>query len=255
MKIEKFVGDRSKHWGGDNVDALIFTEIFEPKFVNDLEKCILNLLDNRKTLTYLTHRTTFSFENQSKKIISHKQNNREQQVIYDLVFEKDWWYQTKDTVRDWANKHIALNVNPVFNKYLKFFETQPPFSDEPGCWVPFRMHMNLLEYSKYLAIHVDMNDQYFNTTSQATAKARSVTFYFDDHIEGYGGEFWGEEGFVYKPKRNTALSLNGNSCLHGVAANLNPNQKPRMAFTTRWAHIDDLYLPGHPDKAFWKLDF
>jgi hypothetical protein len=254
MRVEEYVGTHSKHWECDRVEAYIFTDIFDAKFVNDLERCIVNLLD-RKSLTYLTHRTTFSFENQNKRIISHKQNNREQQVIYDLTFQKEWWHQTKDTIKSWADSYIPLHINPVFYKYLKFFENQLPIASEPNRWIPFRMHMNLLEYSNFLGIHSDMNDQYFKTESKGQARARSVTFYFEDHVLGQGGEFWGEEGFVYKPKRNSALSINGNSNLHGVAANMAPDKKPRMAFTTRWAHIDDLYLPGHPDKALWKLEF
>ena len=29
--------------------------------------------------------------------------------------------------------------------------------------------------------------------------------------------------------------------------------KPLLAFTVRWAHKDDLYLPGHPDKTLYNL--
>jgi hypothetical protein len=76
-----------------------------------------------------------------------------------------------------------------------------------------------------------------------------------DHIEGYGGEFYTDTGFVYKPKRNSVLSINGNSCLHGVSANMDPAGKPRLAFSTRWCHKDDFYLPGHPDKTLYKLEF
>jgi hypothetical protein len=115
--------------------------------------------------------------------------------------------------------------------------------------------MNILDYSKFLLIHTDMNDQYFNTPSTAEARARTLTFYLQDHVDGYGGEFWTDTGFVYKPMRNTALSINGNSCLHGVNANMNPDGKPRLAFSIRWCHKDDLYLPGSIDKALYKLDF
>ena len=41
--------------------------------------------------------------------------------------------------------------------------------------------------------------------------------------------------------------------MHGVNSNMNPDKKPRLAFTTRWAHKDDLYLPGDPNNAMYKL--
>jgi hypothetical protein len=104
-------------------------------------------------------------------------------------------------------------------------------------------------------LHADMNDQYFNTPGAETARARSLTFYLQDHVEGWGGEFWTDTGFIYKPKQNTAIAINGNEALHGINANMRPDKKPRLAFTTRWAHKDDLYLPGHPDKAMYKLEW
>lgn len=253
MDIQYVVSEKmSRHWDECHFTAYVYKNVFDDKFYSLLKRTVLQTL-SRNTVTYATHRTNFNFEGENLKIVSHKQNNREQQVIYDLTFEKDWWCQTPDTAKSWGDEYIKRNVNPVFYKYLKFFENHPPYSDEPGNWIPFRMHINLLTYGKFLSAHTDMNNQYFKN-DRAESRANSLTYYFEDHIEGYGGELWSDTGFVFKPKCNHAVAINGNKALHGVSANMNPNGLPRMAFTVRWAHKDDLYFPGGPDKAFYKLE-
>jgi len=256
MEIVRHIDSQpSKHWDRDTLNVYIFKDVLDEKMFNLVERAVLQLLDQHKTVTYATHRTSFTFEGQNKRIVTHKQNDRDQEIVYDMTFEKDWWYQTNDTVKEWSEEYLKRNINPVFYKFIKFIEQQPPFNEDPGCWIPFRWHLNVLKYSKFLSVHTDMNEQYFNTTSTAEARARTVTFYLQDHTEGYGGEFWTYTGFVYKPKINSAISINGNSCLHGVNANMNPDGKPRLAFSIRWCHKDDFYLPGSPDKTLYKLDF
>ena len=255
MEIDLFVDSTTqRHWGHARFNAHIFRDVFDEKNLRDLLTTVKTQLSN-KTLTYGTHRTVFSFEGKSNRIISHKQNNREQQVVYDLTFMKNYWYQTPDTIKEWSDVTIRNTVNPVFYKYLKFFEGQPPFVEEPHNWIPFRLHINVLSYTKFLFLHCDMSSQYFNTKSSNDARAYSLTFYLEDYEEGSGGELYTDTGFSYKPVKNSALIINGNSCLHGVAANMKPDQTPRLAFTVRWAHKDDLYLPGHPDKSLFKMDF
>lgn len=253
LEVQHYVEEfPSKHWVQRHFTADIYKNVFDEKFFNLLKRSVLQVLDS-KTLTFQTSGTTFNFEGESKKVISHKQNGREQQVIYDMTFDREWWHQTTDTVKDWSNEYLRKNINPIFYKYLHFFESQPPFSDEPGAWIPFRFHINVLTYNKFLMVHLDMNDQYFNTKGSEDARAKSLTFYLDNHVEGHGGEFWTDTGFVFKPKKNHAILINGNEVLHGVCANMNPDGSPRLAFSVRWAHKDDLYLPGHPSKAMYKL--
>lgn len=255
MELEKYVDTiPSKHWGWNVFQANIYKDIFDDRTLNTLEKTVRAQLSN-KTVTYATHRTTFNLEGSQKRIVSHKQNGREQQVVYDITFDSDYWHQTNDTIKAWSDNYIRENVSPVFYKYLKFFEGQQPFSDEPNCWIPFRLHINVLTYTKFLLIHMDSNDQYYNTNKAEDARAYSLTFYFENMLPEHGGEIYTDTGFSYRPQRNSAVCINGNGCLHGVAANMNPNQEPRLAFTVRWAHKDDLYLPGHPNKTLYKLDF
>ena len=66
-----------------------------------------------------------------------------------------------------------------------------------------------------------------------------------------GGELWSPNGFVFKPKENSALLVNGHQAIHGV--NVNMNTEPRLAFTLRIAHKDDLFLPGSKDKFLYDV--
>lgn len=257
MIVRERISLPSKHFYKNNLNIIVYENIFDDSYYQKLKKSVLSLFENN-TLTYKTHRTNFTFNNENFKIVSHAQNAREQQVIYDITFESDYFFQTKYTIKSWSENFLRNNLNPVFYKFLHFFERQEPFNKEPQCWIPIRWHSNIVAYSNFLGLHFDMGNYIFNTHSTHEAKAVSLTFYLFDHEEGMGGEFWSENGFVYKPKQNTAICVNGNSILHGVTENINKDnskKNPRLAFTTRWAHIDDLYLPGHPDKCLYKLDF
>lgn len=243
-----------KHWDQIPLNAYIYSDILDDQLFNQLYKNIfLHLKQN--TNTYGTHRTTFSHGGKNHAIIKHDYSAREQQFVYDLTFEEEWWHQTIDTIKNWSNDYLKKNINPIFYRYLtKIFEL-PPFNDNPNDWIPYRWHMNVLRYNNFLGTHIDTNPQYFRTKSVVEARVISLTYYLEDHVEGHGGELFALDGFVYKPKKNSAVGINGNQVSHGVRANLNPSKEPRYAFTTRWVHKDDLYLPGHPDKAMYALEW
>lgn len=242
----------SKHWDKKTLNGWIYADVFEDQFFKILKEISKNILNKPAHLTYATHRTNFDFEGKNHKIISHKQNNREQEVIFDLTLEEQWWHQTADTIQSWADAYLMKTQSPIYYKAIKILEKYPPFCDEPNDWLCYRLHLNFLPYDKYLGLHKDGNNQFYNVPVY-DARMRSVTFYFNDHIEGNGGEFWTDTGFVYKPQKNSAININGNQVLHGVTANMNPDT--RLAFTMRFAHKDDLYLPGHPNKSINKLEF
>lgn len=253
MAYQKFEFDTPlNHWDRPLLEGWIYTDVFEDKFFKTLKLTSENILNKPAHLTYATHRTNFNFEGKNLKVVSHKQNGREQEVIFDLTFEEQWWHQSSDTIKSWADAFILKTQSPIVYKAIKIIEQNPPFVDNPDNWVCYRWHMNFLPYNKFMSLHIDGNNQYYKMPVNC-ARARSVTFYFNDHVEGNGGEFWSDCGFVYKPKSNSAININGNKVPHGVTANM--NSETRLAFTLRFGHKDDLYLPGHPDKSFNKLEF
>ena len=257
MKIDYYVETiPDLHWETITKPLNLYTysNVYDEHIYNQLKNTIVSQLENHSKITYKTHGTTFNHNDKKLHIISHQQNNRLQQVMYDLTFEKDYWHQTTSTIYDWVWNTLHNTIHPILFHHLTTFKNQVPHSDEPNCWVPTRCHINYLAYSQYLFTHLDMTDGNFNTPLCSFARARTLTFYLHDYVEGQGGEFYTHNGYVYKPKQNEAISINGNAVLHGVNSNMNPSKEPRLAFSVRWIHKDDLYLPGHPAKAMYELN-
>lgn len=244
-------------WDRPGLDVLLHYDALQPSFFNQLKLQVKTLLDRADKKTYLTHGTTFAVNDEERKLISHAQNAREQNVIYDLTYDSDWYYQTKDTIKDWSENLILKNISPIFYKYIKTVENFEPFCHDKKDWIFYRMHINYLAFERMLTLHIDSNFMLFdvpntnNICDHREARNRSVTCYLCDHVEGMGGEFWTPDGFVFKPKANSILNINGNQVFHGVTQNM--NKEPRLAFTVRVAHKDDLFLPGHPDKHLYDV--
>jgi hypothetical protein len=235
----------------DSLTGYIFEDVFDIKFVNALQKFVKNILAQSNKNTFYTHNTSFNHEGKNLLIGSHKQNDREQNVVYDLTLTKDYYFQTVDTIKNWSRDTIKHSVSPIFIKCLEKIESLPPVCEHVDDYVLYRCHINYLAHNKWLGLHYDGNPTITSTYSNYEARMYSFTFYLEDHKEGLGGEFWSNNGFVYKPKKNSAIIINGNKVLHGVTQNI--DIEPRLAFTVRIIHKDDLYLPGSPDKWLWDM--
>ena len=210
---------------------------------------MIQILDNADKTTFYTNATIIYDGDKKYKTGTNRTNNRYQNVIYDTTFLPDYWFQTKESIYDWTYNYINKNISPVFLRYIQIMNSLEPFNGKE--YVPYRLHLNYLPSDIGLTIHLDSSRLLF-TTSLEEARLISLTYYLEDHIEGTGGELYSVNGFVYKPKANTAIGINGGQTLHGVTQNVSDHS--RLAFTTRWAHIDDLFLPGHPDKHLYKID-
>lgn len=254
MKVIPFIESQNfGHLYGERLKGYIFEDVFEDKFYQAIKKHVINIFNKSNADTFLTHGSTFNIDNQRRNIISHKQNNRKQHVLYDLSFLKEYYYQTPDTIKQWSENQIASILSPVFQKYLKHFESVEPITNNVDNWIAVRMFLNILHYNECLSLHTDGSITNFKNSN---TRLLSLTFYLDDHDENLGGEFWSINGFVYKPKQNSGIMLtNGNRVHHGVSANMNPNNLVRLAFTTRIVHKDDLLLPGDPSKLLYRPDY
>lgn len=251
--VSRIRKDPYPHWNEKELDAYIYTDVLSEGLVKQVEKNVfLHLKEN--AVNYGTHRTTFSFSGSSHAVVKHDQNARYQQIIFDLTLQKQWWHQTSDTVVEWGNEWLKDNISPVFYQFINKMYALPPFNSEPGDWIPYRWHINMLEHDTFLCMHKDCDPKYFNDTTNSSSRILSLTYYLEDYVEGWGGDLFTLSGFVYKPKKNSAIGFNGHQVMHGVNANLKPSKEARLAFTTRWAHKDDLYLPGHPDKLIFTLE-
>lgn len=252
MQVDKIIPVRSKHGGCYDLKVYIFKQVFDYNFFQTLSNLIDNIFQKQLTDTFLTHNTIFKFESIKKRILSHKQNNRKQHVLWDMVSHPDYYYNTQESIKDWSDTILKKANSLVFYKLVKYFESVEPLFFEAEKWIPLRSHINVLNYDQHFTMHRDGDPIWFNKNLRE-ARLWSCTIYLDSI--SLGGELWTDTGLVYKPERNSALMLNGNQVYHGVNNNMDPRKIPRKAFTIRWAHIDDLFLPGHPSKTLYKVDY
>jgi hypothetical protein len=228
----------------------MYHNLFDNYFFNNIQKQVNNIINLTTKTTYLTHNTSFNFEDKKIHLGSSLSSAREQNVIFDLTFNPEYYLQTKDTIKQWSEHKLRETISPLFYKCVHDLQKLPPLKDNANDWIFYRCHINYLPYVKYLGLHYDGNPIIVNTKTAKDARILSFTYYLHDSLEGMGGELWSVNGFVFKPKQNSAIIINGNQVLHGVTQNMHPDA--RLAFTMRIAHKDDLFLPGHPSK--WLYD-
>ena len=248
ISVEKIKHDALwNHYDDQRLEGYIYTDLFPSNLFLNVKNSFQALIDAKSTKSFMMSGTQIVVNGQSIKLLDHKQNEREQIVLIDQSFEKEWYYQTNDTIKEWSDAKLKEHLSPHILKSIHIIENLEPFNN--GDYVFNRVHINYLEPHKHLALHKDSNLMLYNTNK--SHKNYSVTIYMEDNQEGLGGEFWAPCGFIYRPKANTALVINGSEVAHGVTENI--ANKPRLAFTMRAAHKDNLYLPGHPNKFIWDV--
>lgn len=254
ISVEKFAENNTyRHWSDKRLEGYIYRNVFDEPFFEKFKTQVKKIFSTSSTDTYLTHTTSFTYNGVENNLIKSQESNRLQHVIFDLTFDKEWRYQTIDSVRDYAHQKTCQQISPHFVKCIEQFYNTEPFVNEPNKWLCYRLHLNVLDYDTFLSIHLDTNHLVYNTHNGSLSRSYSVTFYLDDHKDNSGGELFSINGFSYKPKKNSAIAINGSQILHGVTANMDPDKNVRLAFTMRFAHIEDLFLPGHPDKFLYSL--
>jgi hypothetical protein len=249
ISVEKFTEPVNyNHWGSPPLNGFIYSNILEQNLYNSLKKEASSIVDSTNKFTYLTNALTYTDNDKTVKLGLNPSNGRYQNVLFDITYDSEYWYQTKDTIQDWANNCILKSCSPKFLKFIQIMKTLEPFNDHK--WIPFRLHINYLCTLEDLSLHLDTNTMLYK--DYENSKALSLTYYMHNHKPNKGGELYSINGWSFKPKENVAVAINGHHVLHGVTRNI--NEETRLAFTTRWIHIDDMYLPGHPDKMLYKLD-
>ncbi len=249
-EIVKYKHDVSwKHYDNVKLEGYIYKDVFPSILFQNIRNFIESNIEDRNTKTFLMSGTEITFNNNKIKLFQHQQNDREQIVLIDQTFNKEWYYQTPDTIKKWSDANLLENINPQILSSVKHIEKLEPFSSNE--YVFNRIHINYLAPGKFLGLHRDGGMLPYKSWTDKSKLNYSVTIYLYDHVEGLGGEFWGPCGFVYKPKANSALVVNGQYAVHGVTQNV--SEFPRLAFTIRASHISNLYLPGHPDKFLWDV--
>lgn len=249
--IKKLYIGKSKSYKiyGEEIHGYLLEDLLNPADLDRLTVAFFHQFDNQDLIW---DKTLITFAGRVHGMGRQRQMGKQRYVkIFDVSQDPGYYYQTAETIYNWADEINRDSLPPIFYKVIKILEKQGPLADEPGKWVPLRAHINVHEWEHCLEAHVDQDPSLFSGEFE-DSRQYSVTVYLDEL--SLGGEFWGDTdtGFVYKPKANTALMVPGNKFLHGVNANMDEHKRPRKAFTVRFAHVDTLYLPGHPDKCLYR---
>jgi hypothetical protein len=249
ISVEKFTEPVNyNHWECPALSGYIYSNVLEEHFFKSIKKEAATIVDSQNKFTYLTNALTYVDNGKTVKLGLNPSNGRYQNVLFDITYHQDYWYQTENTIQKWADDYIRETCSPKFVKFLKTMKTVEPFNDNK--WIPYRLHINYLFTLEDLSLHLDTNTMLYK--DYENSKAFSLTYYLHNHKPNTGGELYSINGWSFKPKENVAVAINGHHVLHGVTRNI--NEETRLAFTTRWIHVDDMYLPGHPDKMLYKLD-
>lgn len=240
------------YWGLQPLNGFIVTDFLDQNLFKQVKQHTYNIFKNGDTNTFYTHGTEFNFNDKKIKLAASYDSHRYQHVIFDLSFSNDWFLQTHETIKSYTEKQLK-EVGPIYYKVYDEVCKLPPFNSEPNKYVCYRLHLNVLKNNELLSLHVDTDSRMFNTYANTKARSYSVTVYLQDHIENMGGEFYTLNGFVYKPKANSAIVIEGSKTYHGITANV--RSETRLAFTMRWAHIDDLFLPGTLDNLLYNINY
>jgi len=250
MEIDYYESQPHKHCGLFKFKCHIYKDVLDSFTFKQVYNLVDKTFEVGNTTTFLIHKTVFNYESKSYKIVTHNQNNRKQHVFYDMINTEGYYYNTVDTIFEYSHNQLKSIAHPIFYKIVNLFESVAPLNKEPGCWIPMRGHANIWEHGMTFLTHRD-SDPIWYKVRQREARMLSMTFYLD--TISLGGELWSATGFVYKPKPNTALMFNGNQIPHGVNQNNDDRKIVRKAFTLRWAHKEDLFLPGHPTKTLYTV--
>lgn len=201
-------------------------------------------------------KTLYSFNGRVHGSIRQRTMGEQRYVkIFDITQDKEYYYQTADTVFQWGQQQLAEKTHPAMNTVIQLLLKSEPMAAEYGKWICHRAHINNMYWDQILAIHVDTDPALYNV-DLPDSKQFSCTVYLDELTKG--GQLWADtepDGFVYTPRANTAIMFNGATFTHGVNCNQDEFKRIRKAYTMRFAHVDTLLLPGHPDRFLYKPVF
>lgn len=250
IKVESFVEPNNyHHHNAPPLQGYIYQNVLPLNLLSRLKKEMKYIIDRPDKNTFMSRAHIHHVR--EKKVYEgvNLLAKRYQDVLFDLTYLPDYWYQTNDTLTDWAYNYIKNNVSPMFVKYIYTIKNCEPF--DSNLYVPYRLHLNYLPTGQGLTVHLDSNHMLFKK-DYIKVRLISLTFYAETVPEGCGGELYSINGFVYRPIENTAIGINGSQTKHGITQNISDSS--RLAFTMRWAHIDDFFLPGHPSKHLWNVE-
>lgn len=209
----------------------------------NLHSTIVSYLNNLKDEVVVNEEGRHIKYNDKTYKITNTVEKNPYHLLWNLSYLPDYYNQTNETIVQWASSQYKQLMHPVLRVFVgKLLETEP-FSNLPGGWVAMRGIFNVLGPNNELWPHTDGAMYLMDTFNYPTY---SATYYAS--VEGNGGEFWDERGYVYKPVNNSLLINIGSKTLHGVRA----SDQYRLGISIRFNKASDLNLPGNIKDFLYK---
>lgn len=161
--------------------------------------------------------------------------------LWDFSHEEGYWNNTRESVYSFVNLKYKSYLHPALRVLVSKVLCVNPLNS--GRMIAIRGIFNLLYPGVALDPHLDGGGFIVDDN---VSNIYSATYYIE--VDGLGGEFWDERGFVYKPEKNSLLINIGNKTTHGVRE----SDKLRLGVTIRFVSSDDLILEGSVDSLLYK---
>lgn len=226
----------------------VYDDVLTDSQASSFKHILLQALQGDTRINY--EGRTFTIGNESVSLIG-TQARHNYIKIWSIVDYKDYYYQTKDTVYDWCHGVLNKDLHPALRYLVDAIEHQADVFKGKQV-IPLRFFVNVFPEGQAMELHVDGN-RYEIPIDMEYGDLWSATYYLQVPSQG-GGQLWfPKTDFEYMPKVNSMAIFNGNKFTHGVKSGP-PSSDNRISITVRYAVVDDLMLPGHPDKWLYKPD-
>lgn len=213
-------------------------------------KSLLDTYTSKIVNNYLQHKIQDTRANYEGRVIDHKQKRfrligtshyRPYMKLWDFTHEPEYWNQTNNTVFNFVKSQYSKLLDPVPRLLIQKISDLIPFSNNR--FIALRGILNIMKPGTSLDPHLDGGGFIVN---DAISNVYSATYYSE--VEGEGGEFWDERGFIYKPENNSLLINIGNQTIHGVRK----TSSTRLGMTIRFVQEHDLLLTGNTEDLLYK---
>ena len=238
--IDVFDGDSTcKIW--------VYKDIFPLEKISLFNHYIKQAIDRQ---TRMNHEgISFSHAGEKVKLLG-KQLRHNYIKIWDLLSYPEYYYQTADSVKVWAKEQITKDLPHALRSLVDIIAANAEPLQSDDC-IPLRFFVNVFPGGEPMAMHIDGTPHQLNIDIE-NKDMWSATYYLQ--VPEQGGELWfPKTEFSINPEVNTLAIFNGNKFMHGVKASP-ADSRDRISITVRYAKINDMFWPGHPDKFLYKPD-
>lgn len=168
--------------------------------------------------------------------------------IWSLLDYKEYYYQTADTVYDWYQSKLA-DLAPGLRQLVDVVKDNVEVFKDKGPVIPLRFFVNVFPAGQAMDLHIDGTKESLNIDLEE-GDLWSATYYLQ--VPKVGGELWfPNTDFSFRPEVNSLAIFNGNKFYHGVKG-VPHDDLDRISITIRYAAVNEMFWPGHPDKFLYK---